>query len=119
MPLKKFISDEAFIRTRSGELVPNKIIRIGFWKAIVIIVTAMLGSAGTAFWTGISVASTIPFRVDAMEKEIVQLKEVDKNAMPVTISLEKWKNQEAFNVRIDNKLTAIDSKLDTIRNLIK
>lgn len=52
----------------------KNIITITLTKAVIIVATAILASAGTAVWGTLAVANTIPFRVSALENDISQLK---------------------------------------------
>jgi len=98
------------------EVISEKVIRIGFWKAIVVMVTAILGSAGASIWGTLAIANTIPFRVTAMEKQIT---EIQQNFMPSDLSLEKWKNNDAEHLVIIKKLDILEEKIDNIRDLLK
>ena len=100
----------------SGNNIPRKIITISIWKAILVVVTAVLGSAGASIWGTLAVANTIPFRVSAIETEIIDIK---KDFMPYTLSIEKWTTNEKEHVAIGKKLDVIEIKIDAIRNLIK
>jgi hypothetical protein len=94
------------------------VITITLNKAIIIVATSILVSAGGAIWATLAVANTIPFRVSAIENQLVEIrKTVDENNdkfMPLDLSQEKWKNNEATHLTIEKKLDAIEAKVDRL-----
>lgn len=84
-------------------------------NAIPIIIGSMLVSAGAAIWGTIAVANTIPFRVDAMEQNIVDIKADIKNQaelfMPLDLSTERWKNNDIQHENITKQLDRIENAL--------
>jgi hypothetical protein len=104
------------MNVKNKTIFTEKVFRVGFYKAIIIVFSAMLASAGAAAWGTLAVANTIPFRVTAMEKQIT---EIEQNFMPMDLSLEKWGNNDEEHTMIVNKLNIIEAKIDNIRNLIK
>ena len=111
-----FLSQKIFRQTQSDQLRSERVIRISVYKAISILVGAVLASAGASIWGTLRVANTIPFRVDALEKIVSQ---VPTKYESIELSDEKWKRNAADLARIEKKLDSIDEKLDNIRNLIK
>ncbi|MBU1110774.1 hypothetical protein KKB83_04100 [Patescibacteria group bacterium] len=94
------------------------VIRIDLWKALAIIFTAVLGSAGTAIWGTLAIANTIPFRVDALEKQIEEVKVVvesnNDKFMPLDLSIEKWKNNDKQHDEIIRRLDVIQTTLSRL-----
>lgn len=84
-------------------------------NAIPIIIGSMLVSAGAAIWGTLAVANTIPFRVDAMEQNIVDIKADIKNQaelfMPLDLSTERWKNNDIQHENITKQLDRIENAL--------
>lgn len=111
-----FLSQKVYHQSQGDELRSERVIRIGFYKAISILVGAVLASAGASIWGTLRVANTIPFRVDAIEKVVNDL---PSKYMPLDLSTEKWKTNTIDHTRIENKLETIEKKIDDIRNLIK
>jgi hypothetical protein len=108
--------DQTIMNGKNKTIFTEKVFRVGFYKAVIIMVSAMLASAGAAMWGTLAVANTIPFRVTAMEKQIT---EIEQKFMPMDLSLEKWNNNDKEHTMITNKLNTIEAKIDDIRNLIK
>lgn len=102
--------------SQDGHLKTEKVVRISLYKAIAIVITAILSSAGVSIWGTLRVANTIPFRVDAIEKVVDDL---PTKYMPLDLSLEKWKNNDEYHKIVIQKLDSLDTKIDSIRNLIK
>lgn len=98
------------------EFTEGRVVRVSVQKALAILATAVLGSAGAAVWGTLAVANTIPFRVTAMERDITDIK---TNYQPKDISNLKWDQNEKTLVVLEKKLDNIDLKVDEIRNLIK
>lgn len=114
-----YLSDEILHRNKEGALVSNKVVRISINKAIVIVATAILSSAGVSFWGGLRLANAIPFQIQAIEKEVDEIKADHTKFMPLDLSMEKWKTNEDNFKKVEKRLDSIESKIDTIRNLIK
>ena len=114
MPRKQYLSNETYHQSKSGNLVSEKVIRIGVSKAVVIFATAVIGSAGSAFWAGLRIANAIPFQIQAIEKEVAEMKGDHAKLMPLDLSLEKWRNQERVNAEITKKLDILDDKVTDI-----
>ena len=87
------------------------VITITLNKAIIIVATSILVSAGGAIWGTLAIANTIPFRVNAMEQQIGEMRQ---NFMPLDLSTEKWKNNDIQHSSIERKLDAIESKVDKL-----
>jgi hypothetical protein len=96
----------------------TKVITLSLNKAFVIMASAIIASAGSAIWGTLAIANTIPFRVNAVEQEITDIKRVvdDNNVkfMPLDLSTEKWKNNDKEHNNIMDKLEVIDRKVDQI-----
>ena len=105
------------------EIGYERVITLSFQKAILILVTAILGSAGAAVWGTLVIANTIPFRVDALERDVISIKHTveDNNTkfMPLDLSTEKWKNNDAAHVQLEKQLDSIEAKVDEIRKAVK
>lgn len=119
MAKKQYLSNETYHQSKSGDLVSEKVVRIGLNKAILIFATAVLGSAGASFWGGLRLANAIPFQIQAIEKEVDAMKNDHAKLMPLDLSLEKWKNQEKVNEQTLRKLDVLDQKVTDILKAIK
>jgi hypothetical protein len=105
---KQYMSDEIYKEDKAGDFIPEKVIRIGFGKAITILVGAVLASAGSAVWATLAVANTIPLRVVALEAEVTK---IESQFMPLQLSTEKWKNNDYQHAEIIRRLDAIQTTL--------
>jgi hypothetical protein len=101
----------------------DKTIKISLWKALAIVFTAILGSAGASIWGTLAIANTIPFRVNAVEAEIKTIQQEMKDEksiyMPLQLSEERWKTNESDHDKIEKKLDTIESIVNSIRNSIR
>ena len=92
------------------------VITITLNKAIIIVATSILVSAGGAIWATLAVANTIPFRVSAIERSLTDIKTTianeDKLYMPLDLETEKWSNNEKTLDEINKKIDYIIVKLD-------
>jgi hypothetical protein len=52
--------------------------------------------------------------ISPIEKRVVALEISIKNYMPLELSLEKWKNNDASHALIEKKLDNIDAKVDRL-----
>ena len=109
---QKYISNKSYQVGEDGIVKSSPVIRIDVWKAIVIVFTAMLASAGGGLWGALAIANTIPFRVDAMEKSIEEMK---TNFMPIDLSTEKWKNNDKQHEEIIRRLDVIQTTLGRLK----
>lgn len=81
-------------------------------KALVVyFVFTFVGALGLGAFGMLSFINTAPFRISAMEMEIKEIKSDIKEQqslyMPLDLSTEKWKNNEAQHVEIVKKLDNI------------
>lgn len=116
MDRNDYMSEKVYHQTQDGTLKAEKVLRIGLYKAVGILATAVLGSAGVAVWGTITIANTIPFRVSAIEKDVMEIKE---GYQTKEISNLKWATNDAAHIMLEKKLDVIEVKIDYIRNLIK
>lgn len=98
--------------SKNGDLKTEKVVRISLNKAIVIILTSVLSSAGVSFWGGLRTANAIPFQIQAIEKEVELIKSERSKLMPLDLSLEKWRQN-------DLRLDRIERKIDDIIKVVK
>lgn len=119
MAKKQYLSNETYHQSKSGDIVSEKVVRIDLNKAIIIFATAVLGSAGASFWGGLRLANAIPFQIQAIEREVDEMKDYQSKLMPLDLSLEKWKNQEKVNEQTLRKLDVLDQKVTDILKAIK
>jgi hypothetical protein len=89
-----------------------KTITIDLWKAIVIVVTAMLASAGAGLWGAMVNINSDHFAVVAITKDIAEIK---TNYMPVDLSMEKWKNNDSQHSEIIRRLDVIQTTLGRLK----
>ena len=92
---------------------------IDLWKAVAILFTAILGSAGAGVWGTLRVANTIPFRVNAVEQQIIEIKKTIEDTndkfMPLDLSQEKWKNNDSQHSEIIRRLDVIQTTLGRLK----
>ena len=97
----------------------QKIITIDLWKAVVIIFSAVLGSAGASIWGTLSFVNAAPFQIIAIEKDISGIKDArekqDTMFMPLDLSTERWKNNESQHADIMKKLDSIQLSIERIK----
>jgi hypothetical protein len=118
-PLKKISRETEEIqegRRFSTKFSADRVVRVSVQKAVLILATAILGSAGAAIWGTLAVANTIPFRVDALEKDNIEIK---ANYQTKGISDEKWLTNTKEHQAFSAELSYIRKAVDDIRNLIK
>lgn len=113
--MAKYLSDEVYKQTKEGNLISEKVIRVGLGKAIAILATAILGAAGASVWATLRVANTIPFRVDAVEAEV---KNIKNDFMPLNLSLEKWKNNDEYHKLVISRIDTVEKKVDEIKTIL-
>ena len=89
----------------------TRIITLSLNKALLIFSSAIIASVGGSVWATISIFNTVPFRVSAMETQIAEMRQ---NFMPLDLSTEKWKNNDAQHLQIDKKLDSIETKIDRL-----
>lgn len=63
MTLKKTPMDDTY-------QIPQKTITVDLWKAVAILLTAMLGSAGAGLWSGITTLNADHFQLTALAQEV-------------------------------------------------
>ena len=85
-----------------------KTITIDLWKAVIIVVTAMLGSAGAGLWGAMVNINSDHYAVVASIKDIAEMK---VNFMPLDLSTEKWKNNDYQHSEIIRRLDVIQTTL--------
>lgn len=108
-------------------LTKSKVIEISVFKATGIVATAILASAGASIWGTLSVANTVPFRVEAIENNISKIQQQIDNEtslyMPRELADEKWANNSKDHTAIDKKLDQILQNQQTLsdnqRTLLK
>ena len=86
----------------------ERTISLALWKAVLIVVTAMLASAGAGLYGAMATVNSDHYAVIAITKDIEQIKE---NYMPVNLSLEKWKNNDLQHAEIIKKLDIIQQEI--------
>jgi len=86
----------------------ERTISLALWKAVLIVVTAMLASAGAGLYGAMATVNSDHYAVIAITKDIEQIKE---NYMPVDLSLEKWKNNDLQHAEIIKKLDIIQQEI--------
>lgn len=87
----------------------KEVVTVNIKWAITILLTAVLGSAGAGIWGYLAIANTLPFRVDALEKDYAEIK---KDYMPLDLSTEKWKKNDEDHATFAQSLIRIEGKLD-------
>ena len=92
--------------------VQSKTITIDLWKAVGIMVVAMLGSAGAGLWGAMVNINSDHFAVVAITKDITEIK---NNYMPVDLSMEKWKNNDRQHEEIIKRLDVIQTTLGRLQ----
>ena len=92
-----------------------KTITIDLWKAVVIVVTAMLASAGAGLWGAMVNISSDHYAVVAITKDISEMKDdlvaIKISFMPLDLSSEKWKNNDKQHEEIIRRLDVIQTTL--------
>lgn len=99
-------------------IIPSepKTITIDLWKAVVIVVTAMLASAGAGLYGAMANINSDHFAVVAITKDIAEIK---TNFMPVDLSTEKWKNNDETHRQIMTKLDNLTVAVNGLYTRIK
>ena len=100
------------INDQVSPTVASKTIRIDLWKAVGVLVTAMLVSAGGGLYGALAVANTIPYRVSAVEEKI---DDMSVKFMPLDLSQEKWKNNDRQHEEIIRRLEIIQTTLGRLK----
>ena len=96
-----------------------KVLRIDLWKAIAIMGTAMLASAGAGLYGSLATINSDHFTIRALDNEISELKEelngVNIKFMPLDLSSEKWKNNDYQHDEIIRRLDIIQTTLGRLK----
>jgi hypothetical protein len=94
----------------------ERIISLALWKAVGIMVVAMLGSAGAGLWGAVATVNSDHYSVLAIQREISDL---DSRYMPLNLSLEKWKNNDDKHNEIIKKLDSLTTAVNNLYQRIK
>ena len=89
----------------------ERTISLALWKAVLIVVTAMLASAGAGLYGAMVSLNSDHYAVIAITKDLEQIKE---NYMPINLSLEKWKNNDLQHAEIIKKLDIIQQEIEKL-----
>ena len=89
-----------------------KTITLSMWKAIIIVVTAMLASAGAGLWGAMVNISSDHYAVVAITKDIAEMK---VSFMPLDLATEKWKNNDKQHDEIIRRLDVIQTTLGRLK----
>jgi hypothetical protein len=90
----------------------EKVFRISLNKAIISVLGIIAISALGSVWATISLFNSVPFRVDAVENQIVEMR---KSFMPLDLSMEKWKNNDKQHEEIIRRLDVIQTTLGRLK----
>jgi hypothetical protein len=101
----------------------ERVISLALWKAVVIVFVAVLGSAGASIWTTINVFNTVPFRVTAVETEILTVKQAIKDVsntyMSLAVSNERWKVNDEQHKEIISKLDRLTTAVNDLYRAVR
>ena len=93
----------------------ERTISLALWKAVLIVVTAMLASAGAGLYGALGTINNDHYTVMAIDKEIASIKQdlvdIKVSFMPLDLAAEKWKNNDAQHAEIIKKLDIIQSEI--------
>ena len=99
--------------------LPERTITLDLWKAIAIMGTAMLGSAGAGLYGSLATINSDHFTIRALDGEISNLKEqlndVNLKFMPLDLASEKWKNNDKQHDEIIRRLDVIQTTLGRLK----
>ena len=106
----------------NDQVVPiqeERVISIALWKAVAIVVSAMLGSAGVGLYGSLATINNDHFTVLAIDKEIASIKqdlvEIKVSFMPLDLATEKWKNNDKQHEEIIKKLDGIQLSINRLK----
>jgi hypothetical protein len=109
---KDYVSDETYRVSKDNIVTSSPVIRIDLWKAVLIVVTAMLGSAGAGLYGAMATLNSDHFAVVALVEDVKGIKE---NYMPLNVSNEKWKNNDYQHGEIIRRLDVIQTTLGRLK----
>lgn len=95
MTLKKTTMDDTY-------QIPPKTISIDLWKAVAILLTAMLGSAGAGLWSGLTTLNADHYQLTALAQTV---SEHEQSSTKMTEALTAWIRS------VDSRLSNIEGRL--------
>ena len=92
--------------------LPERVVSLALWKAVMSVLGIISVSALGSIWATVSVFNTVPFRVAALEEEMVVVK---ITFMPLDLSLEKWKNNDLQHAELMRKLDVLQASINALK----
>lgn len=90
----------------------EKTISLALWKAVGILLFAVIGSAGAGLWGAVVTLNSDHYTVMALAKDV---ESIEKNYMPLDLSQEKWKNNDYQHAEIIRRLDVIQTTLSRLK----
>lgn len=95
MTLKKTPMDDT-------QQIPPKTITVDLWKAVAVLLTAMLGSAGAGLWSGLTTLNADHYQLSALAQTVSQH---EQSSVQITKDLTAWIRS------VDMRLSNIEGRL--------
>ena len=99
-------------------LLPERMVRIALWKAVMSVLGIVAVSSLGSVWATVSVFNTVPFRVQAIETDVLTIKEELKAGkdiyMSLALSQEKWKNNDLQHAEIIKRLDLLQASINRL-----
>lgn len=112
---RQFLSNETYRQSKSGDLIKEKVLRIGLWQAVGIITSTFLAGVGGSLFVRFNVALSLPGRVSAVETT------TSSSAKDIAWIKESYMTKELANERTQNverQFKEILSRLDLIQGVL-